>query len=455
MQSRLDLVTIAAGTLVALAAGADAVAAREPSAERDPPAQAAAILPATAPPSAPPSPACEPLAFDLPDLVSVPDLDRPVPPIEEPTGEAMAPFYEKLAGLLRGRATDHLRIAVYGDSNGTLDYTTGEMRRWLQGKFGDAGHGYVALAQVWPWYEHRDVERGSGPGWEGHAVSTNWLDDDLYGHGLIVAQASTPHAETWVATASSPSRIGLTVSKVGIAYLRRPGGGAFDVLVDGKVSASIDTDAPRAEAGFVDLDLPDAPHRVTCVARDHRPLRLLGATLERAPGSHPSFVVDALGVGGASWRTMLRDDPDLDAQTLRRRAYDLVVLHVGTNTWKGELRRAATMRSVIDRLKAALPSAPVLVMDPPDHHDDYALMDEEIPPEQRKIALEKECAFFDFHAAMGGRHAMDRFFSHGMSRGDMIHFNEAGGAYMARRVLYAIWRDFALWLRRHAKAGCP
>jgi hypothetical protein len=442
--------TFLATSVVALAAAFDALAAREPE---EPVAQAAAIAPpAPAPASAAPRPTCAPLAVDLPELISVPDLDRPVPPLEEPTGEAMAPFYEKLARFLRGRAKDHLRIGVYGDSNGTLDYTTGEMRRYLQGCFGDAGHGYVALAQVWPWYEHRDVLRGNDLMWEGHAVSTNWLDDAFYGHGLIVAESAIPNATTWVGTAHAPSRIGLTTTRFEIEYLRRPGGGAFDVVVDGVQQQTVSTDAPVTEAGYATVDVPDAPHRVACIARERRPVRLLGAVLERAGA--PSFVVDDLGVGGAAWRTMLRDDPALDAATLRHRAYDLVIVHIGTNTWKGELGRAAKMREVLDRLKTALPRAPLLVMDPPDHHDDYALMDEELPPEQRKIALEKGAAFFDFHAAMGGRHSMDRFWTHGMSRGDLVHFNEAGGAYMARRVLYAVWRDFGAWLARHPTAGC-
>jgi hypothetical protein len=460
MSSRLDALAAAAAAALAIAGGIDALAAPAPARAVAPNRSLtlAAGSPAVSEPRAS-ARGCAPLAVPTPDLPSVPDLDRAVPPLEDPTGDAMAPFYEKLARLLRGHATDHLRIAVYGDSNGTLDYTTGEMRRWLQSHFGDAGHGYVALAQAWPWYEHRDIERGADLMWTPHAVSNNWLDDGdaAYGHGLIVAEAFVPGATTWVATARAPARVGLRVDTVEIGYLQRPGGGAFDVMVDGALRASISTDGPTIDAAWLRLALPDAPHRVTCVTVEHRPVRLLGAVLERsveANDGRASFVVDALGVGGAAWRTMLRDDADLDARTLRRRAYDLVVVHIGTNTWRGELGRATTMRAELDRLRAALPGAPLLVMDPPDHHDDYAMMDDELPPEQRKIAFEKGAAFFDFHAAMGGRHSMDRFFVNHMARGDMVHFNEAGGAYMARRVLYALFRDFGAWMERHPQAGC-
>ena len=57
-------------------------------------------------------------------------------------------YYAKLA---RGKATEHVRIAVYGNSNMTMDYMTGAMRRLLQSKFGDGGHGYVAMARPLAW----------------------------------------------------------------------------------------------------------------------------------------------------------------------------------------------------------------------------------------------------------------------------------------------------------------
>ena len=57
-------------------------------------------------------------------------------------------FYARVSPVsVRGKAKDHVRIAVYGDSNMTMDFITGSMRRLLQGKYGDGGHGYVAMGR--------------------------------------------------------------------------------------------------------------------------------------------------------------------------------------------------------------------------------------------------------------------------------------------------------------------
>jgi hypothetical protein len=41
-----------------------------------------------------------------------------------------------------------------------------------------------------------------------------------------------------------------------------------------------------------------------------------------------------------------------------------------------------------------------------------------------------------------------------MMQGDFTHFNEAGGAYMARKVLHALFDDFQRWMKDHPSAGC-
>jgi hypothetical protein len=102
---------------------------------------------------------CEPIdktAYDIGPLETK-VADVPLPAIVDDSSD-LAPFYERLARLARGKAKDHVRIAVYGDSNMTMDFITGQMRRLFQAKFGDGGHGYVAMARPWGWYRHWVVE---------------------------------------------------------------------------------------------------------------------------------------------------------------------------------------------------------------------------------------------------------------------------------------------------------
>jgi hypothetical protein len=423
------------------------------AATRIDPAASAAIAPASAPPvassAASSASACPPLDLALPELPTMGD-DAPVPPLEDPAA-TLAPFYEKIAALLRGDAKDHVRIAVYGDSNGTMDFMTGEMRRVLQTKYGDAGHGFVATGRPWNWYRHRYVRHDSMKDtWDPFTVTTKPTMDGFYGHALIAGESMQAGADTWVETAEDGAPIGTRASRFDIHYLKWWRGGPFDVKVDGKLHSTVDTEAKNSEAGFARIDVPDGPHKLDIVAKTLRKVRIFGVGLEReASISKPSIQVDGLGVGSLNCLTMLRDDAAINKATLQRRNYDLIVFHIGSNTFvAGDL--ATCMKQVIARHRAALPGVPVLIMTPPDFLEQYhppktASWMIKVSEAMRAMAKDDGAAFFDFRAAMGGDGSMGKFQDAGMTQGDFVHFNEKGGAYMGDRVVYALWKDLAAW----------
>jgi hypothetical protein len=206
--------------------------------------------------------------------------DAPVPPIEN--SDPLAPLYEKIARVLRGRAKDHVRIAVYGDSNGTMDFMTGEIRCVLQTKYGDAGHGFVATGRPWNWYRHRYVRHDSiKDTWEPFTVTTKPAMDRYYGHALIAGESMQGGADTWVQTAEEGAPIGTHVSRFDVHYLRWWRGGAFDVKVDGKLRTTVDTRAKGAEAGFARIDVDDGPHKLDIVAKGPQKVRIFGVSLTR------------------------------------------------------------------------------------------------------------------------------------------------------------------------------
>ena len=44
-------------------------------------------------------------------------------------------------------------------------------RRKMQARFGDAGHGFILIANPWEWYYHNDVSHGSGDGWNANRIT--------------------------------------------------------------------------------------------------------------------------------------------------------------------------------------------------------------------------------------------------------------------------------------------
>ena len=426
------------------------------SATRVQPAAVSVDAASTMPDASPSGSRCDPIQTTLPDLITS-DIDVPVPAIEDPGGLAMRPLHDKLAKLLRGKAVDHIRIGMYGDSNMTRDFITGEMRRTLQLRNGDAGHGFISLGQPWSWYLHQDVRHGlDKDGWKSIDMSTDQVLDRMYGFAGIAAEAQRPKAVTWVATAPEPSVIGKNVSKLDVYFLARPKGGTFDIRVDSKAIATVDTKSERVEAAFHAFEVEDAPHRVEFVSGPKGLVRLMGVVLERKA---PGIVVDSLGIGGVSMELIARGDRAIAIETLRRRKYDLVIFLTGA-TESDTPGHAKAVQQLVALHKEALPGVSILIMSPPDlagGPDKKPTLNPRmgrLTREKRRLALENGCAYWDFRGAMGGDQSIVRFTDRGMAWNDYIHLSEKGGAYMGRRIAYALWRDLMGYLEHHPAAGC-
>jgi lysophospholipase L1-like esterase len=431
--------------------------ATSPPASTSPEVATAEPAPALAQPAnvCPPIDATKLAPFDL----DTTRIDVQPPPIVDPT-HVMAHFYDRLAGLARGTATDHVRIAVYGDSNMTGDFITGAMRRTLATRFGDAGHGYVALGRPWSWYVHQDVRHGVDPRtWRMFATSTNRTADGYYGFANIAAESSTAGAKSWVETADDAAPIGKTASDFDLFYLMRPNGGSFGVTIDGKADRTVATAAPEFAAGFEKIHLADGPHKLDCVATGNGPVRLFGVALERQPEpGRYGAIVDSLGVGALNFEQMQHVNSKTRIAMLERRRYDLVVFLLGTNMFAPDMH-ATWIKNVLADFRAALPDAPILILSPPD----IVLSGDDVHSDPRIVALGKQlkaiasaegAAFWDFRAAMGGDASIKTFARKGLARRDYVHLTPSGAAIMGNRLVYALYGDMQPHLREAPDAGC-
>lgn len=389
--------------------------------------------------------------------VQVPDIplggpDVPVPAIVN--AAHLAPFFERAAQLMQGWARDHVRIAVYGDSNHTQDHITGQLRRRLQLRYGDAGHGFVALGQPWSHYRHKDVRHEGRSGFEVFAVTTKPTFDNAYGLGGIAAESLWRNAKSWVATADpATSSIGTRVSQVEVFFLRKRWYGPLEIRVDGQRHSMVSTRGPKRALGFHRLELDDGPHELHFVAASAKhPIRLLGAVLER---EQPGFVIDSFGVGALNTKSLAREDPEINRAMLRQRDYDLIIFMLGSNDEFTFDEVPAAMAKVIEVHREALPTTPILVVAPPDRGKDKTRAAIHRLVEQRRvIAAEHRCAYWNLWEAMGGEGSMARLKKRGLALFDYVHFNEPGGAYVADRLLYALWRELARHLQAHPEVAC-
>ncbi len=381
-------------------------------------------------------------------------VSAPVPALAVPItrGEQLAPFYEKLAALSRGAASDHVRIAVFGDSNLTMDFTTGRMRRRLSERFGEGGHGFVALGRPWSHYRHMDVVHDVVRGFQSYAITTRPTGDGLYGLSGIAVENEYQGARTFVATAGEGSPIGRVASSFDVFYLERPRGGAFEVELDGRVVERVETSGPDKKLTHVRFPTEEGAHRLDVVARSPSPVRVFGVALERTA---PGVVVDAFGVGALNSRTLARTDAVAFSTMLEARRYDLVILMTGANDVFTMDAVPASMRTVVGWVGAKLPGCPVLVMTPADRGIAQPFPQTgEVVRQRRALAEAEGWPLWDQFEAMGGAGSMSAFVRSGLAYADGVHFTERGGARMGDLLVEAIERGYSQHIATHPDAGC-
>ena len=351
----------------------------------------------------------------------------PLPPIVDEAHD-LDPFYARVARLVRGKAKDHVRIAVYGDSNMTMDeHHVGAMRRLLQGKFGDGGHGYVAMGR--PWYRHMDVEQHLAESkWKKISTSTDQVGDGHYGHANVATESSTAGATSWVGTMDDSAPIGKSVSQIDLFFMTRPQGGSFAVKVDDEKVLDIATAAPEAAASYEHFEMPDGAHKLEVVVEGGN-VRLFGAALERKT---PSIIVDSLGTGALNYEQMMHVSDASRRPMLQRRKYDLVVFLIGTNLFAPGLHEKwMTKTSATSRTRESAPHPRAL---PPTSKPTTRTLYSDpriVAPLEAARRHGHSWGFWDFRQAMGGD-LLDAALQQGWARSsDLVHLTHDGGAIMA------------------------
>jgi len=370
--------------------------------------------------------------------------------IEDPSGHAMDALHDalRLARDRKGKA----RLLFYGASHVAGDIFTGYIRRRLQKRFGDAGHGLVMPARPWRTYRQADVNIKSTNTWHTDRVSKpDDRKDGWYGlAGMSVASVS-PKNWGWIAT-TKDNRFGRRVGSFELFYLRQPHGGRLDVRIDNRRVKRLRTRSMRFEPGYATFKVADGGHSFALRAVGDGEVRVFGVVMERRV---PGVILETLGIPGSRVRYHLDWNPDLYKEHLQRRRPDLIVLAYGTNEsgddavplddYEGDLR------AVLDRVKDAAPTASCLLIGPSDRP--VRLDDETWAPRsrildiveiQREAARDYRCGFFDLVAFMGGLMSMIDWVEADppMAAPDHIHFTIRGYERLGEVLLDALLEGF-------------
>lgn len=385
-----------------------------------------------------------------------PDLDQAglgVPKIDDPARD-LDRFYAKLETVENAAPGAVARILHYGDSPTTADQITSDMRILLQKRFGDAGHGYCLMGKPWAWYEHRGVSMQSR-GWQIDPVNQSSIHDGLFGLGGVSCRGGAGSETEYVLRDATHTRVELD-------YLAAPGGGTLEVEADGVTVGEVSTAGDEVHAAHTSLTLPKGARRLRVRATSGA-VRVFGVEFIK-PG--PGVIYDSLGLNGAYVTVLARlMDGKHWAQELRHADPALVVINYGTNETVYPLFVDTTMpkelRRVVERLRAAVPHASILIMSPMDRGERGAggeigspAVMTRLVAGQHAVAVATGCAYFNTFQAMGGVGTMGRWYQAEprLVGADLIHPMPAGARIVGNLFYQALMNGYHRYKLRQLRA---
>jgi lysophospholipase L1-like esterase len=385
-------------------------------------------------------------------------------PIVDPQ-RAMDNFYAQLARTDAKQAGAITRVTHYGDSPITNDGITATVRRLLQTRFGDAGHGFILMDRPWAWYGHQAITYTSGGGWDNNPMMGGRTGDGMFGLGGVWFNGSGAGKYARFAPAQD-GETGKSFSRMDVYYLQQAGGGQFSVSVNGANSQTVSTIGTPGRSGFFEIKAPEAGANTFEVRTAGGNVRLFGAVLEN---DGPGVVYDSLGVNGA-YAGLLATAMNEEhwSEQLQHRRPDLVVINYGTNESQyasaDQMERyEKDLREVIRRVRGAMPQASILILSPMDRGQRAAggkiITKPSIPmivEMQRRVALDTGCAFFDTFKAMGGEGTMAKWYAGAGKNhyvgGDLTHPTAEGAEIVGRLIYEALGDGYAKYRARTAGA---
>ena len=346
-------------------------------------------------------------------------------------------------------------MAFFGDSHTAGDRMTSRLRHTFQARFGDAGRGLVAAGRPPArHYYQRDVRYGASGRWK--AAVAGHRDPEPFGIAGLRVYGERKGAQLWVETCPDCTA-GKSVAQFEVLYLAAPERGTLKLRVDDGPWQELSTRTQAIEAPHPArhvIAVPDGPHRLTLEHAGGGAVDLFGVVMER---QQPGVIVDSLGVVGRRLGSLRSWDWSIIGEQLATRDPRLVVLQYGTNEADDpdlDLEALATYYDeTILRIRAAAPSASIVILGPPDmatreagkvcdrRKQDIPECQWKTPAVLREIiavehaaAVRNKVAFFDTFAAMGGADRMDGWYlaEPKLVYKDRVHFTELG---------YQMWAD--------------
>jgi lysophospholipase L1-like esterase len=392
--------------------------------------------------------------------------DRVAVPMPIENADRLDHYFGKLTLTELGRPGAITRAAHWGDSVLGGDGLTERIRRRLQERFGDAGHGFHAIGRYHRGYRHRGVRYEEVRAWDSCLIIFKCQRDTMrYGYG---GATSTSRGNASSRFQTETNDIGDKVARFELWYQKRPDGGGFEIRVDGEVAKVVDSRADTISDDVETVRVTDGEHSFEVAATGSGVSRAYGVVMER---DGPGVVWDELSLIGSFTKRLDYQDAEHLAGQIKRRDIDLLVFMFGGNDLArqdSDLKHRTDpyereYARVIRKFRAGKPEASCMLMSVTDHgqHVGDAIVSRSIVPRlvgaQRRVAKQEGCAFYDTFGAMGGDGTIERWRKADppLAARDLGHPTLAGQRYIGDAVYHALMHAYASYRRRHDGQPLP
>lgn len=338
---------------------------------------------------------------------------------------ALVPFFEQLYRQENHLQPGPVRVLQFGDSHTAAHYWTSAIRDALQSRFGNGGSGFIHAGKPWVGYKRFDVTTAASPGWssEGLVGKPSQRGDEFQGLGGVSVHTARPGA--WITLETSTSALE-------VQYLRQPGGGSFRLYDNEELVAEQSTDGELGP-GILQFSTTEGMHVFKIVTTSSAPVKLYGWVSEEPLG----VTYEPLGISGANASISARWNLPLFQHFLARRDAALIVVAYGSNeagqlAWTYE-KYYEEFDGLLKKIRAASPTASVLVVGPPDRlwyqrrgGWKPAPRMEVVVRAQRDAAKANRAAYWDTQSRMGGDGSIRDWVHAGLAARDYVHFSADG-----------------------------
>jgi lysophospholipase L1-like esterase len=399
----------------------------------------------------------------FPPYFSASEVERPEYGIEPP--EALDYYFRKLTLADLAVEGSIARAGHWGDSVLGVDGITSGIRRRLQRRFGDAGHGFHMADRYHPSYRQQGIEFEGGGGWyRCFVVQECRKRDRRYGYGGLIAHSDGGALSLW---RTPKTGFGQTVSRFEVWFAQQERGGKLEIAIDGKDKVSVDTRGPHLEDGWHEVRVEPGRHSFSVRAAGGGNVRAYGVVLEN---DGPGVVWDGMAMIGGSSRGLRTQNPEHIASQIRHRDLDLMVFMFGGNDMQRnyvDLKHSMQpyydeFGDVLKHFRAGKPDAACLIMSLTDHGErlpDDSIVSrkfaKELTKAQQEVARQNGCGFFNTYEATGGRGTAARWYRSGLIAPDLGHPTGAGHELIAGLVVNAILYGYEQYRARMTGQPLP